>query len=188
MLTVYLAGPEVFLPDGQDVLEIKREILRMYGLASVALPAELEPPSEMPAGERGQEISRRNEELVATADACIANLTPFRGVSADVGTVYELGLAAGLGKWLAAYRNDLRPYRERVEESCGELRQDNAGTVRDSHRLMVEDHGMGDNLMLDAGLLLRGSRVWLPEETVGDPWRGQEAFTRAVADLADRTG
>lgn len=187
MLTVYLAGPEVFLPDGQEVLEIKRGILEMCGLASVALPAEMRPPSEMPTDELGQEISRRNEQLIAAADVCIANVTPFRGVSADIGTVYELGLAAGLGKWLAAYSNDLRSYRERVEETYGGLQRDSAGTVRDSRHLMVEDHGMGDNLMLDGGLLLRDSKIWLPEEAVVDPLRGQEAFTRAVADVADRT-
>ena len=33
------------------------------------------------------------------ADAIIANLTPFRGPSADAGTVYELGYMAGRGKF-----------------------------------------------------------------------------------------
>ena len=45
------------------------------------------------------------------ADAIIANLTPFRGPSADAGTVYELGYMAGRGKLCLAYSNDPSPYR-----------------------------------------------------------------------------
>ena len=40
------------------------------------------------------------------ADAIIANLTPFRGPSADAGTVYELGYMAGRGKLCLGYCND----------------------------------------------------------------------------------
>ncbi|EOK5970913.1 nucleoside 2-deoxyribosyltransferase [Vibrio parahaemolyticus] len=46
----------------------------------------------------GLEISRANEALILSADAVIANLTPFRGASADVETVYEVGMAKGLRK------------------------------------------------------------------------------------------
>ena len=49
------------------------------------------------------------------ADAIIANLTPFRGPSADAGTVYELGYMAGRGKLCLAYSNDPAVYAERVK-------------------------------------------------------------------------
>ena len=44
--------------------------------------------------------------MMDAADAIIANLTPFRGPSADAGTVYELGYMAGRGKLCLAYSND----------------------------------------------------------------------------------
>ncbi|MFX6778571.1 nucleoside 2-deoxyribosyltransferase, partial [Acinetobacter baumannii] len=43
-------------------------------------------------------IFKSNEAMMDAADAIIANLTPFRGPSADAGTVYELGYMAGRGK------------------------------------------------------------------------------------------
>lgn len=186
MLTVYLAGPEVFLPDGREVLDAKRRVLEEYGLIPVSPPAELGSLESVEPSRRGAEISRRNEELVTQADACLANLTPFRGVSADVGTVYELGLAAGMGKWVAAYSNEHRSYRYRVEESEGSLQTGENGVRRTRAGLMVEDHGMVDNLMLDGGLLLRGAQLWVPQRPEEDLLRGTSAFRRAAADLAAR--
>ena len=52
--------------------------------------------------------------MMDAADAIIANLTPFRGPSADAGTVYELGYMAGRGKLCLAYCNDPAAYADRV--------------------------------------------------------------------------
>ena len=60
------------------------------------------------------DIFKGNEAMMDAADAIIANLTPFRGPSADAGTVYELGYMAGRGKLLFAYSNDPAAYPERV--------------------------------------------------------------------------
>ncbi len=43
--------------------------------------------------------------MMLEADGIIANLTPWRGVSADVGTVYELGFMCALNKAAYAYTN-----------------------------------------------------------------------------------
>ncbi|WP_258935444.1 nucleoside 2-deoxyribosyltransferase [Nesterenkonia pannonica] len=137
---------------------MKRQVLTEHGFAPVPPPADLGPAGDLPPRAHALEISRRNEELVAAADVCLANLTPFRGASADVGTVYELGCAAGMGKHVAAYSNDPRVYRERVVEQgegAATVRRD-AGKLWDSKGVMIEDHEMSDNLMLEGGLALRG--------------------------------
>jgi len=46
-----------------------------------------------------------------------ANLTPFRGPSADVGTVYELGYMLGKGgKLCLGYSNTPRGYIDKVRD------------------------------------------------------------------------
>ena len=40
-----------------------------------------------------------------SADAIIANLTPFRGIAADTGTCFELGYMCAQGKPAFAYTN-----------------------------------------------------------------------------------
>ncbi len=61
----------------------------------------------------GLEISRANEALILSTDAVIANLTPFRGTSADVGTVYEVGMAKELRKVIVGYTHDERKFLQR---------------------------------------------------------------------------
>ena len=106
MLKVYLAGPEVFLPGGRELIERKRALSTRYGFTPSPLHADLTPTASASPLARGIEISRLNEERMREADVCIANLTPFRGVSADPGTVYELGYMAAEGKPVFAYTND----------------------------------------------------------------------------------
>jgi nucleoside 2-deoxyribosyltransferase len=59
-------------------------------------------------------ICEANGRVIRRADLGIFNLTPFRGSSADVGTVFELGLMTGLKKPAIGYTNCARSLRERV--------------------------------------------------------------------------
>ena len=97
-MKVYLAGPDVFLPDALAMAERKRAICATHGLTGI-FPVDAHP--EHPEGTDlpiWQWIYRRNEAHMRDAEAVIANLTPFRGPSADAGTVYELGFMRALGK------------------------------------------------------------------------------------------
>ena len=58
--------------------------------------------------------SRRDRRLIDSCRALLANVTPFRGPSADVGTAWEMGYASGQGKPVVAYSDDLSVYREKV--------------------------------------------------------------------------
>jgi len=83
--------------------------------------------------------------MMDAADAIIANLTPFRGPSADAGTVYELGYMAGRRKFCLAYSNDPTLYVERVKRFA-RLRNLADGQLTDKDGLTVENFGWPDNL------------------------------------------
>ena len=88
MLKIYVAGPEVFLPNAREIMDRKVELCRSYGFQAIC-PGDLEIPPQPTKKAFGLAISTVDEDMMNRADGVIANLTPFRGISADVGTCYE---------------------------------------------------------------------------------------------------
>src|SRR6476620_7238393 len=111
-MKIYLAGPDVFLPDAVVIGRRKAEICARRGLTGLY---PLDNAVDFAAGSASLDIFKGNQAMMDAADAIIANLTPFRGASADAGTVYELGYMAGRGKLCFAYSNDPAIYVERVK-------------------------------------------------------------------------
>lgn len=150
--TIYLAGPEVFLPDPLAAAEAKKELCEAYGFEGVfPLDATLDLDG-LSTREQGLAISQANEDLIRDCDLLIANLTPFRGPSADVGTVFELGFARGLGKPVFGYTNDPRTFAERTRAFAGlapDAKQDAGG-------MSLESFDLRDNLMIDGAIHLAG--------------------------------
>jgi nucleoside 2-deoxyribosyltransferase len=98
---VYLAGPDVFLPDASCHARAKIAICARYGLAG-RHPAEAVP---VPAAAPWRGIFLADLAMMEECDAIIANLTPFRGASADAGTLVELGWFLGRGRKRFGYSN-----------------------------------------------------------------------------------
>jgi nucleoside 2-deoxyribosyltransferase len=148
---IYLAGPDVFLPNALALGAAKKALCQAAGFNGL-FPLD----SNTPTGP-GQDaaIYRANRRMMAAADLGIFNLTPFRGPSADVGTVFELGLMAGMGKPVFGYSNDIRPSRARVPDAT----QRADGTWRDAQDCVVEDFGNADNLMIDQCLAEAGQPI-----------------------------
>lgn len=92
-----------------------------------------------------------------TCGLMIANMTPFRGVSADVGTAYEMGFMRSRGCLVLAYSNVVEPYLDRMIAASG-TRHSERGWV-DADDMTVEAYGLADNLMLDGGVVASGGRV-----------------------------
>src|SRR5881394_131423 len=115
-LNIYLAGPEVFLPDAIAIGTTKREICARHGVRGL-FP--LDEAVDLAAPDASLRIFKGNEAMMDAADAIIANLTPFRGPGADAGTVYELGYMAGRGKRCLGYSNDPSPYVRSEERRVG---------------------------------------------------------------------
>ena len=111
---VYLAGPEVFLPDPIEAGRKKCAVAERYGVAGLyPLDAALD-LTGLSKVEAARRISAANESLMREADALIANLTPFRGVSMDSGTAFEVGFMRALGRPVFGYTNVVPDYADRA--------------------------------------------------------------------------
>jgi nucleoside 2-deoxyribosyltransferase len=179
---VYLAGPEVFLPDALAIGQRKRDICDRHGMTGLY---PLDNAVDLSARDASLQIFKGLEEMMDAADAIIANLTPFRGPGADPGTVYELGYMAGRGKPCFGYCNDPAPYAERVARF---MKVTTASEKRliDDDGLTVEDFGLPDNLMMIHALELHGSPLVLPRSRPDDIWHDLTAFETCVRLAIDK--
>ncbi|VTZ52302.1 Nucleoside 2-deoxyribosyltransferase [Methylocella tundrae] len=155
-LRIYLAGPEVFLPDAKAAGERKTALCAQYGFEGL-FPLESEALDD--GVERSLSIYRANRGMILAADGAIFNLTPFRGPSADAGTVFELGLCAGLGKPVFAYSNEDGALLDRMKRDMGATFDAATGRWRDALGMTIEDFGHADNLMLGGCLTEQGRRL-----------------------------
>jgi len=125
-------------------------------------------------------IRSANMALIKSCDAVVANMTPFRGVSMDVGTAYEMGVGAALGKIVVGYEMDGRSYLEKVKERFV-VEKDSQGFLRDEKGMAVEEFGHGgkeeglvDNLMLACGVEKLCGTVEEAIKTVVEIWKERE--------------
>ncbi|WP_037150740.1 nucleoside 2-deoxyribosyltransferase [Rhizobium freirei] len=158
-MRAYLAGPEVFLPNAREVLDRKIALARSYGFTPVS-PGDLTVPETETRHQRGLAISAINESLMTSADLIIANLTPFRGVSADVGTVFELGFMCARGCPAFAFSNCSQNHFERVSDLYGgNVHLGPDGRHRGPDGMALENFDMTENLMLDGGIAVRSGAI-----------------------------
>jgi nucleoside 2-deoxyribosyltransferase len=180
-MKIYLAGPDVFLPDAVDIGQRKVELCARHGLTGLY---PLDNAIERAAEDVSLRIFRGNETMMIEADAIIANLTPFRGPGADAGTVYELGFMAGRGKLCLGYSNDPSCYADRVRQFTDVSSRD--GRLVDTQGLTVEDFGLADNLMMIHALDLHGCALVTPRQAPVDIWHDLAAFETCVRMAAER--
>lgn len=185
--TIYLAGPEVFLPDSQEIGLRKQSMCRAYGLVGL-YPGDNGPfDSTLTRADLSRVIFATNLALMRRADIFLGNLTPFRGPSADVGTVWELGFMAGLHKPVYGYSNSPASLLARTRAFDAASRQDPAsGFWFDSQGLVIEDLDGGDNLMLVESLQIFGGGLVTPPHPPLDPDRDLEPFETCLRMVAAR--
>ncbi len=184
-MKVYLAGPDVFLPDPLAMAERKRAICAAHGLVGI-FPVDAHPEEAADGGAAPWlQIYRRNEAHMRGADAVIANLTPFRGPSADVGTVYELGFMRALGRKVLGYSNVAAGLLPRTLGFLGGAAwRDAEGRWRDADGMALEDFGLADNLMIDGGIHEAGGLLIRREVPKAERWSDLTAFEACVKALA----
>jgi nucleoside 2-deoxyribosyltransferase len=182
---VYLAGPDVFFPEPERWVQGKKTICDRHGLIGVSpLDDLMEEPAEWAAMPLWRKIALRNEAHIGSCHCVIANLTPFRGPSADVGTIYEVGFARALGLPIFGYATTAEPFLPRTLRSLGDTaatRDD--GSWHDGDGLLVEQFDLFDNLMIEGGIAASGG-VLITGDT--DRWTDLSLFERCVVAAAER--
>jgi len=173
-MKIYLAGPEVFLPEAIDLGEEKKSLCLAYGFVGL-FPFDNEIVAPNPSLLAGL-IFDANIEMIQRCDAVVANLSPFRGPSADVGTVYECGVARGLGKMVIGYSSNSKPYLERVG---GLVRKNEYWYDKDGRS--VEDFGLIDNLMIAKGV----DKIYAEDSTYPDPFHDLSQFEECLIHLRE---
>ena len=162
---IYLAGPEVFLPDPAQAGADKKALIqrlneqhnwpfRLVGL----WPMDTEIPDFKPDRDTGLRIYRANIALMDKAHFIAANMVRFRGPSMDVGTSFEMGYMRGAGKPVYAYY-DAEPFYGESESPglyaarvAAYYKLDPTNAQLDIHGQSIENFAMADNLMMMGAL------------------------------------
>jgi nucleoside 2-deoxyribosyltransferase len=184
-MRVYLAGPDVFLPDAEGRAAVLKAICARHGLIGVS-PLDPLPgaPLSWQALPLSHRIARANEAHIRAADAVIANLTPFRGPSADAGTVFEVGFARALERPVFGWSNDAADFFTRTRRFAGTVTADATGDWRDGDGMLLESFGLRDNLMIDAAILASGGSLVVADVPAAARWTDLDAFERCVVAAA----
>ena len=141
---IYLAGPSVFDPDWEAQANAMKAACAARGAVGLyPKDNQVDMPSDKVA--HGLKIYEVDRDLVIECDGIVADFTPFRGPSADVGTVWEMGYAYGLGKAVAAFSRDRREFKTRILEWLPQL-----------DGRAIEAFGMADNLMITGSNVTAG--------------------------------
>ncbi len=174
-LKIYLAGPDVFLPNALEMGEKKKALCAQYGFEGLfPLDNEISNPEE--TNNLGFRISQENEKLIKKCQLVVANITPFRGPSADAGTIFEIGYARAREIPVFAYSNTKVKFKERTI-SFFELNPD---AKTDRKGMKLEDFEMTDNLMIDGGILASGGKIITCEVPKKEFYTSLEAFEECL--------
>ncbi|MDQ1432008.1 MAG: hypothetical protein QOF40_2610 [Actinomycetota bacterium] len=168
---VYLAGPDVFLPESAEIGRRKQAICAAHGLLGL-YPGEGIDLTELPTSEHARALFEGCVQMMNRCVAGLANLTPFRGPSADVGTAFEMGYLFGRGFPVFGYTSHVDDY---------------AARVRDEEQ-MIEAFGLADNLMLEGPMMRRALTVVRVAEEGPSPTAALGAFDVTVRLAARELG
>jgi len=172
--------------NAREQLDIKIALTRAAGLIPVS-PGDFIIPPKPTKREFGRAISEIDERMMDSADAIIANLTPYHGINADTGTCYELGYMCAQGKHAFAYTNVAEDLRTRtIAYYDGNVHTDASGRLRGVDGLAVEDVDMADNLMMQGGVERRGGQVIVHAAAADRLYTDTTAFETCLRLLAAR--
>ncbi len=186
---VYLAGPEVFLPNAKEIGKEKKALCKKYDFEGVfPLDNEVDAKDKTPR-EIGFCISALNEDLIRSCDFVIANITPFRGPSADVGTAYEIGFAHALSKVVFAYTNVSALFTERTVKAVNsQVNRDKDRKLRDANGMLIEELDLTDNLMLDGCIHSSSKRLVIEQAPVDQFFTYLGGFEKCLKAAQELTG
>jgi nucleoside 2-deoxyribosyltransferase len=142
-LRIYLAGPDVFRPDAIAVGRAKKAACAGHGFEGV-FPMDPAPDARDRDEADSGDIYRVCIAHMELCDILIADMTPFRGPSMDVGSAFEMGYAKARGMAVFSYSEIVGPYNGRMPVG----RSDGDRPRHDAEGLLIEAFGLQDNLMV----------------------------------------
>ncbi|RMF87335.1 MAG: hypothetical protein D6736_13070 [Nitrospinota bacterium] len=184
---LYLAGPEVFLPDAVEKAREQQALCARYGFIGLHpidnnIDVQERDPTQILEIYRAIRLFRGDVHALLVrfstdallsalkiymgdihqiyqCDIVVANCNPFRGALIDDGTAYELGFGNALGKPSYGYIDQMIPAVENIVKRypCT-IREDGVPVDQDGY-LVVDDFGTAINLMMQCGMLMSGGRL-----------------------------
>jgi nucleoside 2-deoxyribosyltransferase len=156
----YLAGPDVFYSHAKEIGLVKKSKLATVSIHghfpfdnAIFLPEPIE---------TARAIGRANEQMMLRCceegklGLILANMTPYRGPSMDIGTGFEVGFMSALADLkpnvlIIGYTDDVRAFEDRVIEDYYKGREnviDQEGILRGPDGFEIEAFGGAENLMI----------------------------------------
>lgn len=176
---IYLAGPEVFFPNAFEQGAEKKRLCAEAGFEGVyPLDNVIDGAEHLQPQELARRISHGNEALMRSCDLLIANCTPFRSVSMDVGTAFEIGFMQALGRPVLGYSNSTADYASRVRQAAAvaSVAWDHESTAAD-----IEDFGLAENLMIAVAIREAGGEFVTAEVAPARMQSDLSGFRRCLA-------
>lgn len=166
----------MFLPNAAAHARAKVAVCARHGIEGCPpLNEDADNLAAMPPDAAWRAIFAKDLAMMEAADLVIANLTPFRGASADAGTLVELGWFLGRGKPVFGYSNAATPFAERSRAVAAALPDPAPG-------LEVEGFGLPDNLMIPGAVLWGGGHpIVLPADGRDRAFAALDVFEACVA-------
>lgn len=176
---IYLAGPEVFLPNAREIGEAKVALARAAGFEAVfPLDPSLE-IAHLAKPEQARRIYDADVGLMNACDLAILNMTPFRGVSMDAGTAFEAGYMRAQGKPVFGYSNVAADLKAR---SLAWRQAAPALVDADRPDVVIEDFGLAENLMIAVAVRQSGGTVVSRRVARGAEMTDLEGFKACLAE------
>ena len=179
-LHVYLAGPDVFKPNAEQVgIDKKKAVDNAGHIGHFPLDNEIDEFKSDP--DTGYRISAANEEMMDQCQVILVNMTPHHGPSMDCGSALEAGYMKAKAKYSGQniliigytegdYNNN---FKERVAEMYykGKIHECDTGEFRgDDDNMLLEDFGLSENLMIPGAIQETGGAIF-------------SSFAEAVANI-----
>jgi nucleoside 2-deoxyribosyltransferase len=184
---LYLAGPEVFLPNALEKAAAQRALCEKYGFLGlhpldnnidtmhpdVAKIRELYQAIKLYRGDIKKLLACFGHDAILIAiqiylgdiqqitlcDIVVANCNAFRGALIDDGTAYELGFGNALGKPSYGYIDTMIPAVQNIRNRYPCTTGPAGIPIDQDGYLVVDDFGTAINLMMQCGMMLSGGRL-----------------------------
>ena len=155
---LYLAGPEIFLPNAVENALKQKALCEKYGFIGLHPVDNNLDLSGEPRGV-AMRIYRGNVGQIKECNIVVANCNPFRGALMDDGTTYELGYGNALGKPSYGYIRNPQTYKVRVQNRYAYRELQNGRLIDVDGYLLLDDFGTWVNLMMQCGMGAHGGEL-----------------------------